>query len=820
MDTINEYLISKANSNKKDQIIIDNGFWSGAVYSYKTLNYEVEKRIELIKETYIFEKNYCFQVVDNTAEDIITFLALRRMNMRPILINENKVYDLLLEYDQKPVSTKHEFVVMPIERPDETIREFLDQIFINITPDIYDNDNQYHMPKFKLISEEMCNYALNGYLRYNRKAYETLEREDYDFGIPTSGTTGQNKIVPIKEKDLISRIIKDYDINEEMHYVGTTPISAISGIIFSLYLPIIGNNITVNNSLNDLLTDNNENNITMLVPGNYAGNKIDVATYTRTRPFIPSDPQKREKFNQKVKRIILLGEKTNSNVINKFIQGKDEELNNRIWNYYGRTENLGVVSKINIKEMESIYLYYKEIYNDKILYSPNKKDVYELTYKDNVRQSKLSNLAYRDEDFYEVLPIALTNSEEEDVKIKEKIFNEIIAQGIETGDYGFELNEKIYYLCRKNELLLQGDKYFYVTGLEEKINEQMNKKKLISRFNNTIEQKCFCILNNNNNLNIYIPCRVNYSLPNNFSRYFEFYKDFKQLIPKEIKVDEIILMDRSNVPKGKEIGKIKRKKFLEYNTEKYNNLMKYDTFDFITVMENKLYNYVVDYKDENFIFYKKATSFDDILYIASKYQIHDFREDKNYYYVVFDDSFLFATEANSQEYEKTREKNKFSDIADLIYYETPIDEFDEFQVSKYKLRNIILKRNHIAGYSNNKVTIYKEEDSLTATLTQIYDIDHPEFYNRRVYTIDDPLYEENKIIFEKELERSKYYEAKYGDKNYEIEYKIDNDNNFYLNDIPFDLSTYEDTIFGDMYKILLKVKDKEKGEKGRCKTLI
>ena len=122
------------------------------------------------------------------------------------------------------------------------------------------------------------------------------------------------------------------------------------------------------------------------------------------------------------------------------------------------------------------------------------------------------------------------------------------------------------------------------------------------------------------------------------------------------------------------------------------------------------------------------------------------------------------------------------------------------------LRSIILETDDIIMDKNTEIIIRKENDYLVAEA-------HPIMEEREEkHTEDNPLYdrETNSYIFTKVLEYSDYYSALYGNEYDAITFKLDKNNNFYINDEEFNISTYENTMIGDMYKILNKYKKKTK----------
>ena len=84
----------------------------------------------------------------------------------------------------------------------------------------------------------------------------------------------------MSEDKLIDKITKHYDLNSSELYMCQNPLSSISGIIFTLYLPIIGNNkstfvaFSYNNELETLNYDwYNLITSTSFFSGSYAYNK-------------------------------------------------------------------------------------------------------------------------------------------------------------------------------------------------------------------------------------------------------------------------------------------------------------------------------------------------------------------------------------------------------------------------------------------------------------------------------------------------------------------------------------------------------------------
>ena len=741
---------------------------------------DVNKKIEFFKNKFDFKNDrVCFLIVNNNYQDIVSFIALLEMGIKTVIINEKSLYDfytdnMYLVNSSKELSSNFK-VIMPYEIMFDRDK-MKETIIIDITPDVYDADGNYIEPRIYEANQERINRIMNAYLDNNKTILETLMKDDYSFALPTSGTTGESTVVKIKESDLIKKLRNHYDLNEKQTYLGFTPISSISGLIFSVYLPIIGRNINIAEGYSpDKYDLTFLNDITMILPGNYFAPDYIVSPEENQIPklqFLSRYPI------EQLKKIIFLGDKIDYRAI-EAIQKETLFSHNKIniSNAFGRTENLGIISEISNNDIKPIYIYYEAIKNNKIIYSFDKKNVIEATLIENRIFIEKSDVIYNEKSFCEVLPIAVIGNPKEDVKIKNGVFNEIIAEGKNTGDYGFQLDNKIYFLCRGNELIKNEDTYLYLTPFERIIREKMNEKVLISRYKkHIVNQKCYCIINEKNHINIYIPCRVNYASSHNFSRYYEFYKDFKDIIPDSITIDKIYLIDRSFIPHGREIGKLKRKRLLEFNMIEEFNLINPLDFDFRKIMEKRLKCKNFVYQDGYFIFAKHDFSVNGILNIARSNEVIDFHEDNDNYYVVFSDKFLFAKRDEDRKYEQDK-KNE--------YYDS-YDKYDTTPLRKFILRgNGILKK-----YKYLVRVFYNEKNELSLLFGE---------FNSKYK--EESIYE-----FEKVIETSTYYESYYGDQYYNIIYSIDNDNNLYLNSKYIDSKKYSGTIIDDMYDLLLSLK--------------
>ena len=741
-------------------------------YTFNDLYSDINNRIvEFMEDDSIVNSKICYLVVNNTFDDIVSFIALLEMGIKPFIIYEDSLYDI---YDYNRKFENNEDLV--ISDTADVMPYFVgaknDTIKINVIPDNYEDDGNYFLAKFFEIHRGGAKRILDKHLLVNNISDGNIY-DDYDFALFTSGTTGKPSIVKVKEEELINKLFNTDDITSGQTFMGITPISAISGINYSCYLPLIGNDINFVcgysviglRKYEDYLHD-----LTILLPGNilfrdYSKNMIIDYLYDHSSIH--------ELKDKKIHKIVLIGMSPTDDVIEAIQSKNDFSDEDILVIYYGRTENLGIVSKIKGKDLIPVYIYYRDIRSNRIIYSLDKKNVYELIMENGQLISKKIDISYNESDFCSVLPIAVLNNEKENIKIKDTLFNEIIAEGKNTGDYGFCLNNRLYYVCRRGELLQNNESYFYVSALENELVKKMNSKKIYTRFNKTlVDQKCYAVINENGRINLYIPCRINHNSDCNFRRYYEIYKNIIDEL-KDNNVDKIILMDRRNVPHGRELGKLKRGKLLEFGLNKEENVLNYNgNIDFEKVVKEKLQRNDLIYCDRFFLLPRNNNDYRDIIDIASKVKLLSLHVFLEYYCLVISDEFLFGNTISNRD-EISKKEND--------YYNELLKNYDG---DEKKLFNDILLHNDVISTNEKNIVVYRDKNNSISMSLRGYVLKYTPAEELHVEYLSKPLPYWNKEIIineEKELAVSSYYDTLYGDSEYDIIYTLNEDGQLSLN---------------------------------------
>ena len=770
MSRIFEYLKEKAN-NPKDQnrlLVYQNNFLDHDYYSNftcKELYDAVCNCINFLRNNITIKDKICFLVVKGEAEDIITFISLLELGIKPITINLSYLRDL---HKYSPAKKNNKFVYDILQSVD------IDGKNITMSDDFdLDTEGQYNSPLI-ITKEEVNEYLINNI------DFNTInEEKNFDFAILTSGTTGKSKIFTIDENELIKTIFKKYDLHKEENYISPMPISAISGILFSLYVPIIGNNKTTNLGYISLNREyDKKDHFNIILSANYQSkiNPINYQIY-----FLLSDESEKK---CRIDQITFLGDKLSYNAI-KALRMYNDLSDGTIVSYYGRTENLGLVSKVNERDLKVAYIYYFDMRPDKIIYTYDKKIIYEDTIVDGKRVTKRIEHKFNKEIFDEVLPVAILNNPNEDVKIDEAIFGRIIAEGKKTDDFGFILDNKIYYMARENELVkLEDNRYYSVSALE---------KNLLPKFLNNPDfpnANCYCVPNENNHINIYIPAYFNEYRPDNYRNYrailnhfLEFTKDL------EVKVDNIILFNKHMVPVGCEVGKLKRNSLLTFDTGA--SLYNFNNGNgFVRLIEgilSKEFNRKITLttKYDYFIFPKEVFSVNEIARVLKMIPVLDYREDDNNYYLVISDEFLLARwESEKKEVDKTTTK----EYQDLI--------------TNHKLRRYLADKNGFLNEVQLEYSLYYDENK--DCLTVIY---RPE---NIMFSLNDKMikFTYNKKNHLIETFRTSFITTSYDshsiDNYYYRKFSIDRDGNFYVDDNISIVESLSSDITQYMYKYLIE----------------
>lgn len=737
-------------------------------YTYKDVFNMVNESINLFQKQNINNSynSKVFLIVNTSISDLITMISLMELGINPILVSQDVLYLYYQECKNEINSHLPYDIISPVEI-NKNNKISLQSSFILNNGMFYDDKKNYESSKEEIKNLIMQNVNLN-----------ELE-SNFDFALLTSGTTGYNKICPMKEEDLIKSIYQKYDLQKEETFVCQNPISSISGLLFTLYIPIISNNKKVYNGLL-LFTDPNtlDNHLNIIVPGNYFKDTINVNKHSQ----LISD-----NISSKIEQITLLGTKTNSFVLKYLHNILPNMPYGKIVNYYGRTENNGLISAINDNDMTPLYLYYQDILPNRVIYSTNKKDVYVLKKSNGIIEIEKTIIPFNENLFCELYPIAKVNTKSENIKIKEGIFNEIIADNIHTGDYGIKLENKIYYLGRSSEIIKTNNTFYYLSGLEENLLRHLASNPY------NLNQNAYCVYDGNE-INVYVPCEVLYYRNDNYREHRAYLNHFISEVSKfDVGIDNIYFTDKNNIPRGCEIGKLRRGKLQKLkaigNTFEIDNIK--DILRLIKdIIQSKLnreieisYDNLTDY----IVFNKNNYSTKDIAIILKQFKVLDFKEDDNNYYLAISDEFIFAT----------YEENKKDD-------DTTTEEYINLIINK-KIRDFLLKKNNLIQRDIIKIGLfYNDNNQLTGVINTSNSnlIMDKHSKNSHYWFYQNIIQKE--VDFELEISKFETTSMKY---YFNREFSIDDDNNLYCDGkiVNFDYSTTD--ISKIMKEFLIKNKD-------------
>ena len=501
MSKIYEYLKEKAtNPATKDKIYytLNNYYEKGDVSLVYTFNdtYDlVNKCINFLKKENLARKDMpCFVPCTSILEDIILTIALMEIGAKPVLIN-NDTLKVFIDQKETDVESNDNFDLLPLIRLDENNNFKIKRYFFNRL-EIY-TKKRHLSTKDELKKIIPYNININELTNYN-----------YDFALFTSGTTGKSKIIKMNEDIFINKIKKDYDLNSSELYICSNPISSISGLLFSTYLPIIGNNkgalvnFAVPNSYKDELEYLNYdiyNQVTSTSIFEYDGKT------PKYYPVINDDTY------SKVNKMTLLGSKISPEIMDYIKKLYPKITKENIEIYYGRTEDYGLVTRVGGDNIKKVYLNLRFISDNRIVYTLDKENIYEEIYQDGKVITNKLDMEYDSDDFDDIANISGINDENNRITLDGPIFGEILIDGESTGDYGFKLFDSIYYLCRSSEIYLTDTTHIYFPWLEN-----FFSKYLISKLYPNTLKDCFFLEDETGYIKMYIPCPVKYYYPNNF----------------------------------------------------------------------------------------------------------------------------------------------------------------------------------------------------------------------------------------------------------------------------------------------------------------
>ena len=773
MSKIYEYLKAKALDPKyqNKRFYTVNNMYEGKKetqrYTYKEVFDEVNFFIAVYKKCIPseIEGMPIFLTASSVVEDIISMIALMEIGLKPIIVQKDSLF-VFYNTSHNNEEVDFPYIVAPVIRINND-KSY--ELYKNIL-DAYQITTHHHV----VADNEKVTQLLAENI-----IVDDLEDDDFDFALLTSGTTGKKKVIKLKEDILIDKIKKDYELESSELYMCPNPISAISGLIFTMYLPIIGNNKSVfvcfhyddDNVFND--SDYDYENLNLITATSYFEEQ-----YAQNKYYPALNPIIRAKTN----KITLLGSRISTRCY-EYLHGAFPRVKKGdIYQYYGRTEDYGLISKVNDKDVKLVYVMQKQINFDQFYYSLDGKTVLKDECTDDEIITYETDIEFNHDDFIQISNIANLD-ESSNVDINGYIFGEIYANGKSTGDFGFKIGSSIYYLCRGSDLLLNVDHFTQVNWFEKVFNKQLEK--IFPKEN----VKCYCLAENGK-LNIYIPFKTEVYRNDNYDRVRRKLLPFINAINYQ-HTNDVILFDIQDIRQGDEIGKFKKYKFIElktpYSVRNINGIEDINKalYEEIGKLLGKKGNIDYDQEHQLYIFPQSEFTSMDLAKIVYNFHVLEFKIYNNNYYLAIDDKFLFA----KYDYDiKYQPKESLEELNELILS----GEIRGHVVSTY-------------GYVLNQVfeigTYYNEKNQLTAVILDEFTFpDEQNIHNPKhnVSKYRSKVQNINRVVVQ--FSGYDYLHYSYFD---DYEFSIDDDDNLYCDNKLYEFNQLSADIYGTMKRFLL-----------------
>ena len=400
----------------KDRVVYYEFDRSIEEYTYNDVYELVNKYIEFFNNCN-YKGKTLYVMVDNSVKSVAIFIAMLKVGVIPILINCENLYHYEI------VSKK--------------------DIKSNICSiDFFDATKH---GTYELIKKS---YFLEMYIKsLNVNLDKLINDKKSKFGILTSGSiSGKPKMIIIYEKDLLNKDYDYYNIVNTDYFCTYIPISSISSIVCNILLPLYKNQKIILMRFLDLYALQNKN-ISLLVPR-------DILDFFNS---IYYDERRQYNFSN-IDKMYLSGEINNLGFIKKIRKKMPTLKENVFVNLYGSTEALGIISYCEENNLKPIYINQLALANGDFIYTFDKVNFYKRKFINNTFQDEKINLEYDDFIYFECLPVS--ENKVDNVVIKNG-FGEIIYNNRPTGDIGIYVNNQLYVICRKNEIVEIENKKYY-----------------------------------------------------------------------------------------------------------------------------------------------------------------------------------------------------------------------------------------------------------------------------------------------------------------------------------------------------------------------
>ena len=431
-DVLREKSFNKENSMNDAYICIDENDTSS--YTYSDLYNLINKYVVIFKELDLKGK-IKYLIVDNSIESLAIFIALLQCGAVPILIdkrnidNSKKVYD---EYDEN------------IDNFEMISKYPYDYIIANNSDDF--SIKELELQQVKKYIDSINKYSISS------------DSSIGDFYMCTSGTTGIPKLVKLNENMLMQHIENRFCNTKGYSCYCYNSIASIMGLTFYL-LPILLDN-KLYFYINEHLHKYFEHMFEEI-------SKYNINHFMLPRNFLDYFPNEHSKLNfENLKIIYLTGEVNDYSLIEK-IRSTYNLPKNVFVNLYGSTEMYGGICKCIETDIKKIYVNIWSLLNNKLIYTYDKKKIYSLTIENNIIIKRKIDIQFFEDLFTCFIPVS--NGIVSSLSFKNKnlrVVDELLYNGKETGDLGFYVDNKLYILGRKCDIVNVNNKKYLLTALD------------------------------------------------------------------------------------------------------------------------------------------------------------------------------------------------------------------------------------------------------------------------------------------------------------------------------------------------------------------
>ena len=552
-------------------------------------------------------RNKVYLLVRNEIHSIAILIALLELNYSPILIDYNT-------YDKK------------------SKRKTTDSIYFkNGVIGFFDK-------------EELDEEKLNIDIKKMKDRKVVNEPKQRTIGLLTSGSVSEPKLVYLTEEAIANNVKSSKFINYERRIYNPINISSISGLFTNVFFPIIGSNTR------STLSSDYHMHIMINYTDIYLNRDIQKIFEGTTRIEVGA-----------IKRFFVFGESVTKDTLD-FLH-KIDVLDFQVVNVYGSTELAGLAYECEEKDMQEIFIYKYDIDNDSVTYSFDKIHFYKRE-KNNVHELSKEEIASINKDnCISFLPCGIKDNR---ITINNHNIGEAIINGYDTGDIFLIINNKLYALGRRQDLIMS-------TSLSY----------LDNLYTNKTNRKC-TVIPHNNELYLAVRYPLDYNkvyTGNDHTTYFRRFINEEKKIRETVQetntqIKDILFLPDEKFPISKSLNKSRRNEFddqfkyyqtINYRLEHFDEVLN----DFIKKVFMEKLHYIPEYefdKDKNIVIPfdqidepKLVELINDLNIVAI--ERHEYERK---YYIYYDDGYFFFvnrkylySEAKIDEYKALAKINLF-----------------------------------------------------------------------------------------------------------------------------------------------------------------